>query len=186
MVKNTKDTQIETIDKMKMNFIAEIKEKIHRAQYEAMRSVNTHLIGLYWEIGKVIAEKQQESWGKAVVPVLSKELRKEFPGVRGFSVTNLWQMAQFYTEYHANENLQSLTGEINWTSHVLILNRCKNNLERQFYIKATKKFGWTVAVLTNQIENKTYERYMLNQTNFERTLPEDIRGRANLAVKDES
>jgi len=176
---------ITALEKKQLNFIAEIKQKIRKAQYEAMQTVNVQLVCLYWEIGKAIAEKQQEGWGKAVVSTLSKELQKEFPGVGGFSVTNLWLMAQFYTEYHDVENLQPLVGEISWTKQIVILTRCKDNLERQFYIQATKKFGWTKNVLIHHIEGKSYEKYLLNQTNFEQTLPENIKSQAILAVKDE-
>ena len=118
------------------SFIAEIKVKIRQAQYEALKVVNVHLINLYWEIGKSISEKQSESWGKAIVPTLSKELQKEFPGISGFSTTNLWLMAQFYSEYKMVENLQPLVGEISWTKHIVILNKCKDNLER--HITTTK------------------------------------------------
>jgi predicted nuclease of restriction endonuclease-like (RecB) superfamily len=76
------------------------------------------------------------------VPVLSAALQKEFPGVSGFSERNLWLMAQFYTEYHDIEFLQPLVGKISWTKHIAILNKCKDNQERRFYILATKKFGW--------------------------------------------
>ena len=173
------------IEKSQLAFIADIKQKIRQAQYEALKSVNVHLINLYWEIGKSIAEKQSESWGKSIVPTLSKELQKEFPGVGGFSEGNLWLMAQLYSEYNADENLVPLVREISWSKHVTILKKCKNNLERQFYIEATKKFGWTKNVLIHQIENKTYEKYLLNQTNFEQTLPDNVKNQAYLAVKDE-
>ena len=100
------------LERTQFTFIAEIKTKVRQAQYEALKAVNVKLIDLYWEIGKSIAEKQSESWGKAIVPTLSKELQIEFPGMSGFSVSNLWQMAQFYTEYQGIENLQPLVGEI--------------------------------------------------------------------------
>ena len=180
-----KDTEIISFEDTQRSFIAEIKLKIRQAQYAAMQAVNVQLVNLYWEIGASIAEKQKESWGKSVVPKLSEELQKEFPGVSGFSVTNLWLMAQFYIEYHDVKNLQPLVGEISWTKHIIILNRCKDNLERQFYIQATKKFGWTKNVLIHQIEGKSYEKYVLNQTNFDRNLPESIKKQAILAVKDE-
>ena len=93
------------LEKSQKQFIAEVKEKIRQAQYEALKTVNTHLINLYWELGKSIAEKQKESWGKAIVPTLSEELQKEFPGVSGFSTTNLWYMFQLYTEYQNDINL---------------------------------------------------------------------------------
>jgi len=168
-----------------LNFISEIKQKVRQAQYDAMRAVNVQLVNLYWEIGKAIAEKQQESWGKSLVPTLSKELQKEFPGAGGYSERNLWLMTQFYTEYHDITNLQPLVAEISWTKHIIILNRCKDNLERQFYIQSTKKFGWTKNVLIHHIDGKSYEKYLLNQTNFDRTLPDHIKNQAILAVKDE-
>ncbi|MCB9227124.1 MAG: DUF1016 domain-containing protein [Chitinophagales bacterium] len=167
------------------DFINDIKRKVREAQYTALKAVNVELIRLYWEIGKSIAEKQAQSWGKAVVPTLSTELQREFPGVGGFSTTNLWLMAQFYDEYHTDENLQPLVGEISWTKHILILNKCKDSKERQFYILSTKKFGWTKNILIHQIENKTYEKYLLNQTNFDHTLSENVKNQAVLAVKDE-
>ncbi|GHT41166.1 hypothetical protein FACS189437_07730 [Bacteroidia bacterium] len=173
------------IAKQELSFINEIKAKIRQAQYEAMKAVNVQLISLYWEIGKSISEKQQEGWGKSVVKNLSEELQKEFPGVGGYSVANLWSMAQFYTEYQGVENLQPLVGEISWTKHIAIMNKCKDNLERKFYILATKKFGWTKNVLIHNIEVKTYEKYLLNQTNFDATLPDKLKNQAILAVKDE-
>lgn len=173
------------LDKLQLSFISDIKNKVRQAQYDALKYVNVKLINLYWEIGKSISEKQSESWGKSIVPTLSAELQKEFPGIAGFSVSNLWQMAQFYSEYQGVKNLQPLVGEISWTKHLVIINKCKDNLERQFYILATKKFGWSKNVLIHQIENKTYERHLLNQTNFEETLPATIKNQAHLAVKDE-
>lgn len=172
------------LERTQFTFIAEIKTKVRQAQYEALKAVNVKLIDLYWEIGKSIAEKQSESWGKAIVPTLSKELQIEFPGMSGFSVSNLWQMAQFYTEYQGIENLQPLVGEISWTKNLIILSKCKDSQERQFYILSTKKFGWTKDVLINQVENKTYEKYLLNQTNFDAVLPEKIKKQAYLAIKD--
>lgn len=168
-----------------MVFITDIKHKVRAAQYEALKAVNTELINLYWEIGKSIAEKQSENWGKSVVATLSKELQKEFPKISGFSEANLWLMSQFYTEYQPVEILEPLVREISWSKHIAILKKCKNTQERQFYILATKKFGWTKNVLIHQIENKTFEKYLLNQTNFDRTLSENIKNQASLAVKDE-
>ncbi|KAA6302187.1 MAG: hypothetical protein EZS26_001547 [Candidatus Ordinivivax streblomastigis] len=173
------------LEKHQITFINEIKQKIRQAQYEAMKAVNVQLIDLYWEIGKSIAEKQQEGWGSSVVKTLSEALQKEFPGVTGYSERNLWLMSQFYIEYQGVENLQPLVAEISWAKHIVIMNKCKDNLERQFYILATKKFGWTKNVLIHNIEVKTYEKYLLNQTNFDANLPEKLKNQAVLAVKDE-
>jgi predicted nuclease of restriction endonuclease-like (RecB) superfamily len=140
-----------SLENAEISFIADIKQKVRQAQYEALKAVNIQLINLYWEIGKSISEKQSESWGKAIVPTLSKELQAEFPGIGGFSVGNLWLMAQFYTEYQVDENLVPLVREISWSKHITILKRTKDSLERKFYILATKKFGWTKNVLIHQL-----------------------------------
>lgn len=168
------------------HFLIEIKERIRSAQYEAMKAVNKEMIQLYWDIGKQITEKQQASgWGKAVVETLSNDLQKEFSGIRGFGTTNLWAMAQFYSEYQSNEILQPLVGEISWTKHLVIMTKCKDIQERQFYILSTKKYGWTKDVLIHKIEAKAFEKYLLGQTNFDKTLPDNIKHQAVLAVKDD-
>jgi len=167
-------------------FLIEIKERIHKSRYETAKAVNQEIIQLYWDIGRLITEKQQTfGWGKSVVETLSEDLQKEFPGITGFGKSNLWSMAQFYSEYHADTILQPLVGEISWSKHLVIMSKCKDMQERQFYILATKKFGWTKDVLIHHVELKTYERYLLGQTNFDDTLPEKIKKQAILAVKDE-
>jgi len=83
----------------------EIKQRIRAAQYEALKAVNKELIALYWDIGRLIIERQTgETWGKSVVSNLANDLQKEFPGISGFSVSNLWRMRLFYTAYADNEN----------------------------------------------------------------------------------
>ena len=108
------------LENAQQQFIIAIKNKIRATQYEALKVVNTHLINLYWELGKEIAQKQAEGWGKTIVPKLSKELQKEFPKMDGFSTTNLWYMVQFYAQYSADANLQPLVGEISWSKHLII------------------------------------------------------------------
>jgi predicted nuclease of restriction endonuclease-like (RecB) superfamily len=173
-----------TLDAQQVQFISEIKERVRRAQYDALKKVNIELINLYWELGKAISEKQTIGWGKAIVPTLAKELQKEFPKMTGLSTTNLWYMVQFYNVYSQDVNLQPLVGEISWSKHLVILSKCKNVQEREFYTLATKKFGWTKDVLIHQVENKTFEKYLLNQTNFDAVLSESVKKQAVLAVKD--
>lgn len=168
------------------HLLIEVKQRIRSAQYEALRAVNRELIALYWDIGKLIVSQQQgTSWGKSVVEQLAKDLRTEFPGISGFSARNIWNMRSFYLAYSNNEKLQPLVAEIGWTHNLVILEKCKDDLEREFYLRMTRKFGWTKNVLVHQIENQTYEKTLLNQTNFAQALFEDIRNQAKLAVKDE-
>jgi len=179
-------TMTNSISEDHKNLLIEVKQRIRSAQYEALKAVNKQLIELYWDIGKTIVTRQQgASWGKSVVEQLAKDLQAEFHGISGFSARNIWNMRNFYTTYSQNEKLQPMVAEIGWTHNVVILEKCKDDLEREFYIRMTRKFGWTKNVLIHQIENQTYEKTLLNQTNFEQTVPEAIRNQANLAVKDE-
>ena len=54
--------------------------------------------------------------------------------------------------------------EFGWTHNLHIFERCKDNLQREFYLRMTGKYGWTKAVLIHHIENQSYEKYLNNQT----------------------
>ncbi|MEH2195632.1 MAG: PDDEXK nuclease domain-containing protein [Nostoc sp.] len=168
------------------HLLMEIKQRIRSAQYEALKAVNREMINLYWDIGQIIVTQQQgASWGKSVVEQLAKDLQAEFPGISGFSAANLWRMRLFYESYVNNEKLAPMVREIGWSHNLVIVEKCKDELEREFYIRMTRKFGWTKNVLIHQIENQTYEKTLLNQTNFDKTVPAEIRNQLKLAVKDE-
>jgi predicted nuclease of restriction endonuclease-like (RecB) superfamily len=167
-------------------FLAEIKEKVYQSQYEAMKQVNKALITLYWELGKSIVEKQQKyKWGKSVVEKLAEDLQKEFIGIHGFSSRNLWYMRNFYEQYKSNVKLQPLVAEISWSHNLIIMEKCKDVLEREFYMRMSKKYGWTKNVLIHHIEGKSYEKFLLGQSNFDKALPEKYKYQAKLSVKDE-
>ena len=167
------------------SLVQEIKEKIRQAQYNALKAVNYELINLNWYIGESIVLRQdQYGWGKSIVENLSKDLQNEFPGKEGFSVQNLWRMKKFYLTYHKNEKLAPLVREIGWSHNIVIFEKCKDDLEKEFYILMTKKYGWSKSILIHQIESQAYERYLLNQTNFDKALEEKYQHQAHLAVKD--
>ena len=165
------------------SFLIEIKQRIASSQYAALTIVNKELIGLYWDLGKKIVEKQE--WGKSIVETLANDLQKEYPGKRGFSSQNLWYTRQFCLIYKDEPKLQQLVGEISWGSNIVIFSKCKDLQERKFYLKMTRKFGWSRNVLIHQIDNQSYEKYLLNQTNFDDNLPVRYKDQAKLAVKDE-
>jgi predicted nuclease of restriction endonuclease-like (RecB) superfamily len=169
-----------------LKFLKEIKERITSAQYAALRAVNKELINLYWDIGKSIVEKQKElGWGKSIVENLAKDLQTEFPGVVGYSSANLWRIRNFYYIYNENVKLAPLVREISWSKNIRIMEMCKSDEEKEFYLKQTKINNWTKNVLIHQIENQTYKKYLLNQTNFDKTIKPKIKEQSKLAVKDE-
>lgn len=168
------------------HLLNDIKQRIKSGKYEAFKAVNKELISLYWDIGKMIIERQKgETWGKAIVDQLAADLQADFPGISGFSSFNLWRMRKFYEYYAKNQKLAQLVQEIGWGHNIMIMEKCKDNLEREFYIRMARKFGWSRSVLEHQIENKSYEKTLLNQTNFDLTVPKEIRDQAKLSVKDE-
>jgi predicted nuclease of restriction endonuclease-like (RecB) superfamily len=166
--------------------LAEVKERVRAAQYDALKAVNKELVALYWDIGRIVTERQAAgAHGTAVVKRLAADLQVEFPGIVGFSWRNLFNMSEFFTTYRDEPKLQPLAAIIGWTQNLVILQRCKEPLEREFYLRMTKKFGWTKSVLIHQIENQSYEKTLLGQTNFDKALTPKVRAQAKLAVKDE-
>lgn len=168
------------------SLLGQVKTRIRDAQYNALKAVNRELIRLYWDIGKMIVDRQgKQAWGKSVVEHLACDLQREFPGIKGFSTANLWRMKNFYETYRRSEKLAPVVREIGWSHNVIIFEKCKDLLQREFYIRMTRKFGWSKNVLALQIENQSYQKTLLNQTNFDKTVPKEIRKQAKLAVKDE-
>ena len=169
--------------------LAEVKQRIREAQVAALRAVNRELLALYWEIGRLIVERQQgETWGTAVVERLAADIQSEFPGLSGFSQRNIWYMRNFYLHYRANQKLQPLVAEIAWSHNLAILEKCDDDLQREFYIRMTRKFGWSKSTLIHQIESHCYERTLSSQTNFDKALAQltpTQQSQAKLAVKDE-
>jgi predicted nuclease of restriction endonuclease-like (RecB) superfamily len=82
-------------------------------------------------------------------------------------------MKQFYETYVEQEKLAPMVREISWSHNLAVMEKCKDNLEREFYIRMSRKHSWTRNVLIHQIENQTYEKTLLNQTNFAQTLPKE-------------
>ncbi|CAN1530438.1 YhcG PDDEXK nuclease domain containing protein [Flavobacteriaceae bacterium] len=83
-----------------ISFFADIKVRIREAQTKATLAANAQMIALYWDIGKIILEKQkQEGWGSSIIKRLSLDLKNDLPEMNGFSERNLWRMLRFANEY---------------------------------------------------------------------------------------
>lgn len=82
------------------SFLVGLKDRIRAAQNRAAQAVNAELVRLYWDIGRLIHERQErEGWGAAVIPRLAADLKNELPELKGFSERNLKRMVQFFEEY---------------------------------------------------------------------------------------
>ena len=167
-------------------WLGSIKQQVHSARLRAALAANSELIHFYWVLGAQIAQKQAQSqWGDKLISQLSADLQQAFPGVGGFSASNLWRMKAFFEAYRDQEKLAPLVREIGWSHNLVILERCNNALQREFYLRMTRKMGWSKNVLIHQINNQSYEKSLLGQTNFDQALTAELRAQAKLAVKDE-
>lgn len=166
--------------------LKEIKARVQRARYMAFHTVNKELINLYWDIGKIIVEKQKsEGWGTNIVGRISEDLQNEFLGVRGFTRKNLLRMRRFYKKYMQNEKVATLSRQIGWWHNITILERCENDQEREYYMQMTKVQGLSVRMLREKIQNKEFEHWLLGQSNFKSTLPKELVKKGELILKDE-
>ncbi len=169
-----------------IELLSEIKQNVVNSRIQAVKSVNTELVSLYWNIGKLILERQKENgWGKSIVEKLSIDLQMEYPQQTGFSARNLWDMRRFYEKYQNQPKLRQLVAEIPWGHHLLILNKIGDFDEAHYYIKASSELGWSRNVLLNQIKADLYHRALPENKhhNFNRALPVFLAEQADEAIK---
>jgi len=193
-------------------WLTDLKSRIRQSQIKAAIAVNTALIEFYWDLGKMITEKQTV-WGSKFLATLSNDLRKEFPDMQGLSERNLKYCRTFY-QFYANKSIQQpigligqqpvaqlqvldneqdtnnsgsvlqLVAPIPWGHNILIFTKSKELKEALFYIQKTKENNWSRDTLALQIKSDLYARQGKAITNFTSTLPEPNSGLAQQAMKD--
>ena len=148
-------------------------ELIKESRNKAVKAVNSELINLYWNIGKYISMKiEQSEWGESVVKALAIHIKISEPEIKGFSDKNLWRMKQFYETYKDSPKLSTLLREISWSHNLAIFSRCKTAEEREFYIKHAKQEGYSFRELERQISSSLFERTMLGNSKLSTGLRE--------------
>lgn len=169
-------------------WIADLKSRIQTAQIKAAVTVNTQLIGLYWDIGQQIAEKQQASgWGDAVITQIAQDLSREFQTMKGFSRRNLYRMKQFFAFYaQQGEFVPQLVAQIPWGHNDLIIQKIKDRKKALWYVRKTIENGWSRSVLDHQIGSQLYERQVEKPRidNFIERLPAPQSDLARETLKD--
>ena len=129
----------------------DIKERVHAARIRVSLSVNRELVLLYWEIGRLILQRQKaEGWGAMVIDRLSADLNREFPDQKGFSSRNLKYMRKFAESYPDREIVQQAAAQIPWFHNCAILDKVQDTEQREWYIRATIEHGWSRAVLVHK------------------------------------
>jgi predicted nuclease of restriction endonuclease-like (RecB) superfamily len=143
------------------------------------------MISLYWNIGNQILERQkEEGWGSKVIENISKDLRAEFPEMRGLSARNLVYMQTFAKAYPDFSITQEVLAQITWYHNITLLDKVKNYEERLWYVHETAKNGWSRNVLVAQIQTGLYKRQGKSVNNFQNTLPSPQSDLAREIIKD--
>ncbi|MGD0664172.1 MAG: PDDEXK nuclease domain-containing protein [Rhabdochlamydiaceae bacterium] len=185
-----KQTPAEVIPTGYKVFITDLKGKIRSSQLKASITVNRELIRLYWEIGKDVVERQeQDGWGSKVIERVARDLQNEFPGIEGFSKSNLFRMRAFYKSYtivaQAVRQLDELPiSSIPWGHNIAIFQSIRDIKERLWYANMTIEEGWSRDELIGSIKRHWYKRYGKAITNFVDRLPDPHSRLAQEATKD--
>ncbi|MEA5453015.1 DUF1016 N-terminal domain-containing protein [Leptolyngbya sp. CCNP1308] len=166
-------------------FLKDLKTRIRRAQVKAALAVNTELIILYWQIGQeILVRQQQEGWGTKVIDRLAKDLKREFPDMKGFSPRNLKYMRAFAEAYPDQAIVQRCAAQIPWRHNQVLIDKLNAQPERIWYAQQSLDNGWSRDILVMQIESNLFQRQGGAVTNFERTLPPEQSDLAQQLIKD--
>lgn len=167
------------------SLLASIKERILAAQVRASVAVNQELVLLYWSIGREILSRQsQEGWGKNIIPRLAKDLKSQFPEMKGLSPRNLGYMKAFAEAWPEGAILQQAAAKLPWFHNCIILDKVKATDQRFWYVQAAIENGWSRNILAMQIERNLYQRQGKATTNFQATLPKPQSDLAQQLLKD--
>ena len=146
---------------LKTELIHQIQTIIADAKGRAIRSVDTERVMMYWQIGKVILEEEQEGkeragYGDFLIKSLANELEPQFGS--GFSYRQLNLFRQFYRTFPI---VNALRSQLSWT-HYRTLIRIDNQDKRDFYIAETEKNNWTARQMERQINSQLFERLLIS------------------------
>jgi len=167
------------------DWLAALKTRIHHAQQRATLAVNRELVGLYWQIGRDILERQaQQGWGAKVIERLAHDLRTAFPEMKGFSRANLMYMRAFAEAWPDAAIVQQAVGQLPWGHNLVLLTKLKDPQTRLAYAGRAIQHGWSRNTLNIHIETHLLEREGKAVTNFADCLPAPQSDLAHESLKD--
>ncbi len=155
-----------------VEFLDAIKRKIQVERTKIVWQANSSLILLYWHIGNVIAQKQQEEgWGTKVIDRISHDLRKAFPDMKGFSPRNIKYMKKFAGLWPDEAIVQQVVALLPWGTNIVLMDKSSGKEERIWYARRAIEEGWSRNILAIQMDSKAYERSGKSVNNFQVALP---------------
>lgn len=165
--------------------LARIRERIGRERLRTVLAANATMVILYWDIGRVILERQGAAgWGAKVIDRLSADLRAAFPDMKGFSPRNLKYMRAFAAAWPDGTIVQQLVAQLPWGHIVRLLDQLDDAQTREWYLRKAIEHGWSRSILELQIERRLHVRQGKAVTNFATTLPPTDSDMAAQVFKD--
>jgi predicted nuclease of restriction endonuclease-like (RecB) superfamily len=162
-----------------------IKRRIREERLRVVLTANAAMVVLYWDIGRMILERQDRAgWGAKVIDRLAADLREAFPDMKGFSPRNLKYMRAFAAAWPERAIVQEALAQIPWYHHIALMEKCRTPEERLWYARQSAAQGWSHNTLSLQIESRAHERQGKAITNFPDTLPPTESDLAVQAFKD--
>jgi hypothetical protein len=146
---------------LRKDFIHSIQSIIAAAKERAIRSVDTERVLMYWQIGKIIFEEEQQGkdradYGEFLIKSLANALEPQYG--TGFSYRQLNSFRQFYRAFPI---VNALRSQFSWT-HYRTLLRIDNQDKKEFYIAEASKNNWTARQLERQVNSQLFERLLLS------------------------
>jgi len=162
----------------------DIKTKIKTAQHKAVLGANKELVELYWKIGKIIISNTK--YGSKFIDNLARDIKQDFPNIKGYSVRNLKYMRKF-AEFVSDEGkVQTVSALLSWSHNTLLLDKTKTLDEYLWYAEQTIENGWSLSSLEYHIDSKTYIRQELadKTSNYKKILSLPLSDLANDTLKN--
>ncbi|MFG2498707.1 YhcG family protein [Streptomyces sp. NPDC048441] len=154
------------------DLLGEIKDTVAGARLRAQRAVNTELVRMYWQIGKLILDRQeQEGWGTKVVARLAADLKSTFPNRRGFSRRNLMYMHKMARSW-PEPIVQQPAAQLPWGHVMVLLDKLETRPELDFYANEAVRNGWSRAILERFIQQGLHLTQGSAANNFAATVPD--------------
>ncbi len=165
--------------------LADLKKRIERERLRVVLSANAAMVVLYWDIGRVILERQdREGWGTKVIDRLAHDLCVAYPDMKGFSPRNLKYMRAFAAAWPDRKIVQRVIAQLPWRQNIALIERLRDEKTRLWYAYQTLQNGWSQPILCLQIESRAHERYGKAMSNFKSTLPPADSDMAGQVFKD--
>lgn len=161
------------------NIFEKVSEIINQSRQNVANAINTELVLLYWNIGRIIKtgilQNEKAEYGNQTIEGLSNKLVSEYG--RGYSVRNLFNMIKFYEVFKDEQILHSVSAKLTWT-HIKRLIYIEDELKREFYIAMSTSERWSVRIMNERINSMLYERTQISKLP-EETIKNDLMALSN-------